>query len=422
MKKIYTVMMLALAANFAKAQDIDEIRNLAILKQNVKAKEAVDKYLSVEKNAKKPEGWFYKAYITNELSKDTSKTLAQSNAMKKEAFETFKKYREMDPKASLLAEQNNSPLFDIYYGFSSDLAIKAYNAKDIAAANENFKDGLEVHDYMYANNIAGSNDYKFSAVDTVLTLYAAITANEIKHTDDAAKYYRKLADADIHGKDYIDVYQVLTGYYKEKKDQASFDEILAKGRKYYPENEPYWAAIEIENAVDGVEKPAVFAKYEELLTKHPGNYDMTYMYAAELFNYINSDDSKGVNLADYKKKLSDVLKQAIAAQSTFNANFLMATALYNNSFDISEEARKMKAVKPEEVKKKKAMEAESLKALDELIPYGEKAIALFPDLTKPSYSDKANYKRLLNMMKNVYDVKKDAAKAAEYDKMSKAAE
>jgi len=422
MKKFSLVTLLALAANFAMAQDIDEIRNLAILKQNVKAKEAVDKYLAVEKNAKKPEGWFYKAYITNELSKDTAKSLDESHAMKAEAFETFKKYRTLDAKSELLEEQNNSPLFDIYYGFSSDLAIKAYNVKNIAAAHENFKKGLEVHDYIFSNNLTGSNGFKFSAIDTTLTLYTAITANEIKKTDDAVAYYKRLTDGGVSGADYIDAYQVQADYYKTKKDKAAFDDIIAKGRKLYPQNEAYWTAIEIEDAVDGIAKPAVFQKYDELAAKHPDNYDLAYRYSAELFNYINSDESKGVNVADYKTKLSESLKKTIAIRSTFEANFLMATSLYNNSFDIGDEARKIKGVKPEDVKKKKALEAESLKQLDDLIPYGESAIAIFPTIKKQSGSEKANYKRLLNMMKNVYEVKKNTAKAAEYDKLAKAAE
>jgi hypothetical protein len=427
MKKFSLVALLAFAVNFAMAQDIDEIRNLAILGQMNRgklpaAKEAVDKYLSVEKNAKKPEGWFYKGYVLNEMSKDSAKTIDESFAMKAEAFEALKKYRQMDPKAELLVEQNNAQFFDIYYGFSSELAIKAYNTKNLASAHENFKKGLEVHDYIFASDIAGANNFKFSAIDTTLTLYTAITANEIKKTDDAAFYYKKLVDGGVGGSDYIDAYQVLADYYKNKKDQAAFDDILAKGRKLYPQNEPYWMAIEIENAVDGIAKPAVFQKYEELMVKHPTSYEIAYNYGAELFNFVNSDESKTVNIAEYKTKLSETLKKAIAIQSTFNANFLLATSLYNNSYDLSDEARKIKGVKPEDVKKKKALEADALKSLNDALPYGETAVGLFSSLKKTNNSDKANYKRLVNLLKNAYEVKKDAAKTAEYDKLSKAAE
>ena len=54
MKKIFLLAMLASISSFAMAQDLDEIRKLVILGQTVKAKDAVDKYLAAEKNAKKP--------------------------------------------------------------------------------------------------------------------------------------------------------------------------------------------------------------------------------------------------------------------------------------------------------------------------------------------------------------------------------
>jgi hypothetical protein len=250
-------------------------------------------------------------------------------------------------------------------------------------------------------------------------LYTAVTAFELKKMDDAAVFYKKLTDAGLTGDTYLEAYQVQLEQFKNKKDMAGFNDMLAKGRKAYPQSEAYWTAMEIEAATEGIAKPAVFEKYDALLAKNPANYDMAYTYSAELFNFVNSDESKTVNVADYKTKLFDALKKTIAIQSSFNANFLMATSLYNNSFDISDEARKIKSVKPEDVKKKKAMDAESLKALDEAIPYGETAVTLFAGLKKTSNTDKANYKRLVNLMKNIYEVKKNPAKTAEYDKLSK---
>ena len=43
-RKIFLLAVLAGTTGFVMAQDVDEIRNLAYLNQNVKAKEAVDKY------------------------------------------------------------------------------------------------------------------------------------------------------------------------------------------------------------------------------------------------------------------------------------------------------------------------------------------------------------------------------------------
>lgn len=421
MKKVFLLMLLAVSLKLS-AQDIDEIKKFAYLNQIPQAKEAVDKYLAVEKNAKKPEGWFYKGYIYNELSKDASKTLAESAALKNEAFEALKKYRTIDPKAELLTEQNNSQLFQLYSGYTTDIGVKAYEAKDPAAAFEGFKKALEVHDYIYSNNIAGINGYKFPAIDTIITLYAGISANEAKMPDEGAVYYKKLADANVGDQQYIDIYQTLAEYYKNKKDKAAFLEILDKGRKLYPKNDEYWTALEIEDAVTGVAKPAVFKNYEELMAKHPDNYIVPYNYSVELYHYIYSDETKNTNTGEYKAKLVETIKKAIANKSTVEANFLAANFLYNNSIDISEEARKIKAVKPEDVKRKKAMDADANKTMNDAIPFAENVVSVFPTVQKPKATEKANYRQALTILKNIYEVKKDAAKIASYEKLLKEAE
>ena len=422
MKKIYFFVVLAIAANIVVAQDLDEVKKLAIIGPVPKAKEAVDKYLAVEKNAKKPEGWFYKGYIYNQVSKDSAKPHDESSALKYTAFESLKKYRELDPKAPLLVEQTNGPLFDVYIGYSSDLGVKAYTAKNQAGAFEDFKKGLEVHDYIFANNISGNNGFKFSALDTVLTLYTAITAGEAKKPDEAAAYYKKLVDADVAGDQYIDAYQVLTDYYKTKKDKAAFADVLAKGRKNYPKNEEYWMAVEIEEAVDGAVKPGIFAKYEELMAKHPDNYTLPYNYAVELYHYIYSDEMKNANTAEYKAKLLDAAKKAIEKKSTIEANFLVANFLYNNSIDISDEARKIKGPKPDDLKKRKALEADATKTMNDAIPYAESVASIFEGMTKTKTSEKTNYKQSLVILKNIYDVKKDTAKVAALEKKISTAE
>ncbi len=422
MKKLYLFVVIAMFGNIVLAQDINDVKNLAVLGQNEKAKEAVDKFLLVEKNAKKAEGWFYKGYIYNQLSKDATKKPEEASDLKQIAFDALKKYREMDSNADLLKDQNNAPLFDIYVGYSSDLGVTAYTNKNVAAAFEGFKKGLEVHDYIVANNLTGANGFKFSALDTTLTLYAGITSGELKNTDVSASYYKKLTDANVGDPQYIDAYQVLADYYKTKKDHVAFADILAKGRKFYPTNEEYWMALEIEEAIDGVGKPEVFKKYEDLMSRHPANYTLPYNYSVELYHYIYSDKAKAGAVAEYKAKLVEVANKAIVIKSTVDINFLLANFLYNNSIDVSEEARKLKGPKPDDLKKKKELEAKATATMNESIPYAEAVETLFATLTKPKTSEKINYKQSLVILKNIYEVKKDAAKMAAYDKKIKEAE
>ncbi len=422
MKKISFLMLLAFAAKMLVAQDIEEVKKYTILGQTLKARESVDKYLAVEKNAKKAEGWFYKGFIYNQLSKDSALTHDESSVLKYTAFEALKKYREMDAKATLLAEQSNGPLFDIYVGYSSELGVKAYTNKNPGVAFEDFKKGIEVHDYIATNNIEGNNGFKFAEMDTILVLYTAITAGEAKKTDESALYYKKLADANVSAEQYIDVYQVLADYYKNKKDKVLFAEMLDKGRKFYPKNEEYWMAIEIEEAIDGAVKPAIFTKYDELMAKHPTNYTIPYNYGVELYHYIYSDEMKAANTSEFKTKLLEVMKKAVGVKSTIEANFLLTNFLYNNSIDISDEARKIKGPKPDDIKKRKAVEADAAKAMNESVPFADEVVKIFEGMTKTKSSEKINYKQTLVILKNIYEVKKDTVKIAELEKKISVAE
>lgn len=422
MNKFFLLLAFSLVMTATFAQDIKEIRNFVLLGQTQKAKDLLDKFLAVPKNAAKSEGWYYKGYIYNQLSKDSTKSLTESAALKAIAFDALKKYREMDPKAELLTEQNNSPLYDLYVGYYSELGVKAYVAKDPATAFEDFRKALEVHDYIQTNNLLGNNGFKFSALDTMLILYTAIAATEAKKIEESTLFYKKITDAGIADPQYIDAYQVLADRYKTSKEKAAFADIIAKGKKLYPANNEFWTAIEIEEATDGVGKPEIFTKYEELMVKNPGNYTLPYNYGVELYRYIYADETKNINTTDYKAKLPEILKQAITIKNTSEANFLLSNFLYNNSIDIYEEARKMKAVKPDELKKKKDLQAQSDAAMSQAIPYAEAVVKLFPEIEKPKGSEKINYKQSLVILKNIYETKKDAAKVASYDKLIKETE
>ena len=422
MKKILLLAVLCSFTGFAMAQDIDDIRNLVILGQNQKAKDALDKYMSIEKNAKKPDSWYWKAYITNQLANDTTKTVEEISAMKTEAFDLFKKYRQMDPKAPLLEEDKNASIYNLYTAFSSYLAIKAYQEKKPDVSFDNFKKALDVVSYSNANNLVFANGNKFPALDTLNVQYAAISANEAKKKDEAAVYHKMLVDAGLAGDTYSDSYNFLVEYYKTKKDKAAFADILTKARKLYPKNDEYWMAMDIEDAVDGIAIPAVFTKYDELAAKYPNSYTVLYYYSAELYNYLNGDGAKDANAPALKTKLAETLKKAIAAKSTFEANFLLTNFLYNSSFDLGEEARKIKGPKPDDLKKKKAMEAEAKKLLNEAVAPGEEALKQFAILQKAKSTDKVHRKQVLNMLKNIYEVKEDRAKVAEYNKLISEAE
>ena len=422
MKKFSFFIAIMLVITTAFGQSLEDIQKYVMLRQIKPAKEAVDKYLAIEKNAKKPEGWYYKAYTYDMTSKDSALGIPESAALKNTAFAAMKTYFEMDPKGTLSVDEKNSVLFDLYVGYSTELGVKSYTAKNYDAAFEYFQKALEVHDFIYSKNLTGENNYKFSALDTTLTIYTAITANDAKKKDDAAIYYKKLTDANVSDAQYVDAYQYMLDYYKTKKDAANFAAILEKGRKYYPTNNDYWTLMEIDQATEGIGKPQIFDKYDMLIAKYPDNYVLAYNYSVELYRYIYSEEMKTANTAPYKEKLPVILKKAISIKSTSEANFLLANFLYNNSIDLADEGRKIKGTKPADVKSKKDLAAASAAALNEAIPYAEKVVSLYPEIQKPKGSEKVNYRQSLTMLRDIYETKKDTAKVTAYDAKIKEAQ
>ena len=129
-----------------------------------------------------------------------------------------------------------------------------------------------------------------------------------------------------------------------------------------------------------------------------------------------------VNTTDYKNKLPEIMKKAIAIKSTIEANFLLANFYYNNAIDISEDARNIKGIKPEDLKKKKDINAQSDIAMTQAIPFAEATISIYGTIAKPKSSDKVNCKQSLSILKSIYETKKDAEKVALYDAKVKAFE
>ncbi|HNF03650.1 MAG TPA: hypothetical protein PLH62_14740, partial [Ferruginibacter sp.] len=135
----------------------------------------------------------------------------------------------------------------------------------------------------------------------------------------------------------------------------------------------------------------------------------------ELEKYIYSAEAKGKDISGYKKKIPELFKKAIALNSTITANFLLANHYYNSSFDIMDEANKIKSTKPEDIMKKNELLASRKSTILESEPYALKAAELFSQLKEYNESDKENYKQILGLLSTVAKQKGDLKKAEEYN-------
>lgn len=418
MKKYLLSVALFIGSYFTYGQDLKSIILYASTNQFDKAKTEVDSYLANEKNAAKPEGWYYKAFVYNSVGRAAGKSIAESKGLYQSAFDAIKKYADLDAKAPLTVEEKNSTIFNIYYG-NYDLGVKTYNDKNYEQSFESFKKALEVHDYIYAKNIIGPNNLKFAAHDTDVVWNLAILAIELKKNEDVTTYYKRIADAGLSDPKYENAYDSLVIKYKREKNAEQFNKYLALAKKHYPVDQAYWETKEIDFALSDLENEALLNKYEELTKTLPDNYIVFYNYAIEIDKFLSSDNAKAFNgaaVAAYRTKIEELFKKAVSIKSTIEGNLQLANLYYNKTYDLQERAAKIKGTKPAEVKAKNDLMASVKSTMNQAIPYAEEGARLLSEQKTYKYSEKANYKLALEILSNAYKMNGNTAKFAEIEK------
>ena len=191
--------------------------------------------------------------------------------------------------------------------------------------------------------MTGVNDLKFASHDTDVVWNLAVLANELKRKDDALIYYKKIADAGLSEEKYAAAYDALILNYKKEKNAELFAKYITAAKKYYPIDIPYWENQEIEFAIKDLQGEALLSKYEELSKTIPNNYVLFYNYAIEIDKYIG--DSTGKRAEDYKSKMIELFKRAVTIKSTVEGNLQLANMFYSKTYELQEQAAKIKGTK-----------------------------------------------------------------------------
>jgi hypothetical protein len=412
MQRFLLSLLFLLGSSQLFAQSIEDIEGQFQKGELDKAKASVDAFLTKEKNAAKADGWWYKGVIYNEIAKSEKfKNLAPDGRM--EAFNAFKKYYELDPKAVRGTLEQHVRLFDIYNGYF-DMGVKSFGESKFDDAYSNFKNALTIEEYVAGKGYE-YNGFKFPVFDTTLIQNIALSAYRAKKDDEAVVYYKKIADQKIAGKDNVDVYQLLVEHYTKKNDKVNKEKYLALGRELFPADDR-WYQMELEE-VDEKDKKALFAKYDELVPKYPEKYLLSYNYSVEMFNYLYTGEKKPDDYKAMQAKLEGVLKQTIAARKDYaEANVLMARHFYNVVYDIQDEQQAIKTNTPADQKKKADIKVRMTAAAEQLIPYAQAAYDIYNTKATLKASEKGQFKVTTDLLATAYEVKGDKAKADEYKK------
>ncbi len=414
MKKIVLPVLFTFLVTLTFGQDLKKAKSYLDSKQLDKAKTEIDGFLA--KTPADAEGNYIKSKVYEQIANDTTnkyKGLVSGDA-RVEALAAFKKAvaDSNDVKLKLLVMKDNyQPIFGLYQGYYEN-AAKAFNDAAIAQSKPGFATAMNL--FIKANNvgqyIAANKWANIGKVDTTLVLNigkAALNAGK-SYDDTALVYFSKLANANIKGlhtgndAGFEIPYQWLTLHYKEAKDETNMLKYAALGKQLFP-NEDYFDFVLMDYYREKKDYPALFKKYDDLVTKHPDSIHYHFNYANEIFGYLyNSDEGVVVtNRENLLKSLHGELDKAMAiSPNDINTNWLYAQYYYNLGIGSRDDALKIKSAKPEDVKKKTELNAQAKTNFTTAIPYGEKAISLLEAGYKKS--DRSKYKSIDNLMQNIY--------------------
>ncbi len=440
MKKLILGSFMAIAGFVTvKAQSFDDINKYMLLQKYADAKPLVDKAETNEKMNTKPELYAIKANVYANLAKQSGVTPENATTYRSTALAAWDKYKTMDPSLATLKENVSGPV--ALYSMYITEAIGKFNAKDWATAFTDFKTSADISDVLIAHKLINMG------FDTTANLYAGASAQNLKKDDDAVMMFTKLADKKIAGPDNEFLYQYLSNYYKDKKDEANFKKYVELGKSLYP-NSKYFAAIEGDYIRESGDFNKVVEYNETKIAANPTDYTLVYDLGADIYTYLNPKDTskmpKGDQSALENKMVSTFtkasqLKPEAGMPYSILGNYYYNKAVIVNSVDIKNVKAAMKnanvGIKPDKNGKLPPIPKELITKQDELyklydayedtaMMYYEKAAVAFGKQDKLEAYEKQNYKNAVNYLIELNDDKKTSnakkpAEAAKYAAASK---
>lgn len=426
MKKIVLSVVLLSFIMVSSAQDYDKIKNMVALGQAKKAKEDLDKSMTNAKFAAKPEAYILKTtlYATLALDKDVKGT-PEADQLVKDAEAAFAKYKEMQPNLSLMKDPiySTGPI-NLYSALFSS-GYKDYETKNWQKAYETFEKVVSISDMLI-------KEKQISVpVDTNSLILVGVTAESSNNKDAAAKYYTRLADLKIGGRDYESIYRFLVTYYFSKKDLATFEKYKAYGKELYPQSE-FFTYDKIDFAVGLVdEMDKKIASLEDILATDPSNYRANLLLGGVIYDTLNSAVEGAVppaNADALETKMVTALNKASSAKPDAETPLIYIGGHFLNKSKKINDLRKQHAAemkartKPgtpnskEDLQKRDALDQQYAAALDAVIVPYEKAAAIFATkLSKLNIREKNQYKYIVGDLGEIYGYKKGQAKGKPAD-------
>ena len=422
---ILSILLAFCASTIVKAQDDVLIQTFASLKKWEQAKAELDKQLSNPKlkEKDKPVLLLWKIEVNQQLYTDKELYVKYPDA-DQQASSGLDEYVKLDPSLKLMKDQSFTVSVNNFYLQSFSYAKDAFNGKDWNNAYKYFSTAYKIGTFLNDNGLTGNK----ILIDTVTVLYTAYAAQNAAQGDvaiavknaaytNAAYYYKKIADLNIGGTDYEDVYKFLLDYYSNvNKDDAAFSKYLATAKELYPNDNPIWNQFEMNKMTSGSSITELLNMYNKEREAGTLNEDKLISFAQE---FATTDTSRltGLDSAtkmSLKKASAEAFGKAYEMDNTQGLYAFNTGVVYYSIYSaLDDRYISYRGAGKDLAAKRSQVEKDEKAYADTSIIWLENAYTTLKANTNRSKGETSSLNRAVDYLANLYIWKRDKTKVAE---------
>lgn len=428
MKKVILTCLTLSIVMISLAQNLTKVKDAMSAKKYSEANTMLEEFMKNPKYQKNAELYYLKGKIFSEIAADSVLEKSFANAAST-SLNSFKKAAEMDSTKFITYNtlDGSAQLFSLYAA-PYNRALKLFDAKDYEKALPTFEQASEAGKFIYDARLG------LSELDTNLTLYTGFSALLSGKEDIAAKYFTTLSKNNVGSAGFDDVYKNLMNYHFNKNNIAEFERVRAQGAKLYPKEE-YFTYDEIIFINDIKDENEKLKRIEAKVNADPKNMDAISIYTEILFGKLLYADSLYPTDAEYAAAEAKVVKlyemmANLAPEDgliPFNTGLIFINRgfkMNNKISDVNDKIRKFNdAQKPDKAGKippppkeftaqRDDLRAKQIIAFDQGLPYLLKAQPILEKKVGGGRMELQNYKKLIDILIEVYSSKRQTSKVA----------
>ncbi|MDB5229904.1 MAG: tetratricopeptide repeat domain protein [Chitinophagaceae bacterium] len=404
MRNLFVAAILSLIGISAFGQSLTDVNKYYFLKKYEDAKKEIDKVMADPKAQAKADFWVTKANIYASLYSDDALRAKYPDAGAV-SLQAIEKAKQLDPTFKAIKDNNGLTAVGALYSISFNDGRKYFSESKWDEAFKSFQVAEDLGNFITVNGWAVNPQQK---IDTFTVLYTGYAAQNAKKPEEAVKYYTKIINQKVGGKDLVDVYRFMLNYQMEQKNREAFTKYLGLAREVYPDSASLWTEYEMEY----MSKNSSLDQVVDQFTKG----DQAGNLSAEQYSGLGQAIAGGVFKADSAKQSELRLKAADAFKKAYDKgqsglDAYNAGVMYYNEFaNLDERFSNLRGTAADLKVKREQVEKLQYPLADQSINWMEKAYTTLKAKSTLERVEKSCLNKSVDFLANLYLWKRDKAR------------